>query len=590
MSIWPLLWRLVRLTPRLFALSLLLQVLRLTIVLAPGLLISAMLDTLAGQAPVTWGVPALLALLVAVTLPRVAVLLAAVAVEYTCYYTGGMVIRRNLLSRLLARPGAQTPSHAPGEVVSRLDWDVADLIGYLRFTVFVGGAAVGALAALAIMVHINVAIALVSCLPLLGASLLVNLVSTRLQRYRRANRVAAGAVSAFLGEMFGAVQAIQVAGAEEAVTAHFSVLNAERRRAALRDTLAGPVVIYAFMNNMAQAGMGVVLLLASQAMRSGDFTVGDLALFIYLLPRVIDFLGLFGQNLAVGRQAGVSLERIATLLDGAPLQTLTAPAPTPAHPVPETSLDASGVTPFRQLQVTGLRYRHPGGRGIQTVDLQLKRGSFTVITGRIGSGKTTLLRALLGLLPAQAGEIRWNGRPVQDPASFFRPPRCAYVPQVPRLFSDSLEHNILLGLAVTEAELSSALRQAVLEDDCAALENGLATLVGPRGVRLSGGQVQRVAAARAFVRQAELLVFDDVSSALDVATEALLWQRLAEQRDTTCLAVSHRHAALERADQIIVLDEGRIVGQGSLAALLEGSPQMRRLWLEDRRPKGAASG
>ncbi|HWE60733.1 MAG TPA: ABC transporter ATP-binding protein, partial [Chloroflexota bacterium] len=310
MSIWPVLWRLVRLTPRLFALSLVLQMARLTILLVPGLLLSALLETLAGTAPVSWGLPLLLALLIAATLPRVAVLLAAVAVEYTCYYAGSLVIRHNLLARILSRPGAQPLPFATGEVISRLDWDVAELVGYLRFSVFVAGTGLGALVALGIMVHVNAAIALLSCLPLLAASLLINLVSTRLQRYRRASRMAAGAVSAFLGEMFGAVQAIQVVGAEEAVAGRLEELNAERRRTALRDTLVGPVAINAFMNNIAQIGMGVVLLLASRSIRGGGFTIGDLALFVYLLPRVIDFTGLFGQNLALGRQTGISLERV----------------------------------------------------------------------------------------------------------------------------------------------------------------------------------------------------------------------------------------------------------------------------------------
>jgi ATP-binding cassette subfamily B protein len=104
-------------------------------------------------------------------------------------------------------------------------------------------------------------------------------------------------------------------------------------------------------------------------------------------------------------------------------------------------------------------------------------------------------------------------------------------------------------------------------------------MVGPLGVRLSGGQVQRSAAARMFVRQPELLVFDDLSSALDVETERLLWQRLfAEQPKATCLVVSHRKPALQQADQIVLLEGGRVSGTGTLEELLEENAEFRRLW------------
>jgi ATP-binding cassette subfamily B protein len=209
--------------------------------------------------------------------------------------------------------------------------------------------------------------------------------------------------------------------------------------------------------------------------------------------------------------------------------------------------------------VAGLTCRHPAsGRGIEDVSLTLERGSFTVVTGRIGSGKTTLLHAVLGLLPG-TGEVRWNGRVLDQPGAFLVPPRCAFTPQVPRLFSEALRDNLLLGRPEHPGAVAEALGAAVLDDDVARFERGLDTLVGPRGVKLSGGQVQRAAAARMFLGQAELVVFDDLSSALDAATEAELWARLFTRRDAvTCLVVSHSAAALARADQILTLDDGRL--------------------------------
>ena len=203
----------------------------------------------------------------------------------------------------------------------------------------------------------------------------------------------------------------------------------------------------------------------------------------------------------------------------------------------------------------------------------------TVITGQVASGKTTLLRAVLGLLPKETGDIYWNGVLVSDPAAFFVPPQCAYTAQVPKLFSMTVKQNMLFGLPEHPDALEGVIHTAVLEHDLASFGHGIEERIGAGGIRLSGGQVQRVAAARMLLRQAALLVVDDVSSALDGATEQLFWDRLfAQASAVTCLVVSHRRAVFQRADHIVVLKEGRMEAEGTVEQLLESSEEFRRLW------------
>ncbi|MDP9374556.1 MAG: ABC transporter ATP-binding protein/permease [Chloroflexota bacterium] len=583
--------RLIRYRPGLYLLDAALAVAGWLLFLAPGFLARAVFDTLSGRADPLVGVWGLLALLVAAQAARMLLTLVNLAVDATFTQTAGALLRKNLFARILERPGARPAPTSPGEAINRFRDDVDELSRFPGFMIALDllGAALFAAVALVAMLRIDTRITVVVFLPLAGVVAAAQLATARVARYRRASREATGAVTGLLGEAFGAVQAIQVAGAAPAVVAHLRELNEARQRATVRDRLFSEALNSIFVTAV-NLGTGLILLLTGRAIRAGSFSVGDFALFVYFLTWVAQLTRSVGATLARYRQAGVSVARLLGLLPEAPPAWLVehrpvsldgrAPAPPFVEKAPAHRLE--------RLSATRLTYRHlDSGRGIADVELVVERGEMVVVTGRVGAGKTTLLRALLGLLPKDAGEIRWNGAPVGGPAVFLVPPRCAYTPQVPHLFSATLRENILLGLPEARVDLAAAVERAVLAPDLATLAQGLDTAVGPRGARLSGGQIQRVAAARMLVRDPELLVVDDLSSALDVDTERALWRRLRQRRDVTVLAVSHRREALRRADRIIVLKDGRVEATGTLDGLLPTCGELQRLWHGDRGATGA---
>ena len=475
-------------------------------------------------------------------------------------------LRANLLAAQHASggPEAGQPVGSAGEAITHFRDDVEDVTMFVDGLVDVSAGTVFTALAAFVLGSIDGAATAVLLVPLAVVAIATRALDTRIKRYRSADRAAAGAVSGFIGDVMAATTTVKVNGATGPVLAHLDTLVEARRHTAVRDRVLDDGV-QAFAQGAADVGLGFVLLVTAAALASGAFDVGQLAVFtaylgwLSFLPRMV------GRVMARRKQAGVAFDRMSLLVaDRTPTNTVLARnlpiAARQARPRPDPR------RPHRQrlelLEVRHLTAVHAGGGGVRDVSFQVARGSFTVLTGPIGSGKSTLLRAILGLAADAeaagevAGQVLWNGQVITDLAAFMVPPNASFLPQVPQLISDSVADNIGLGPVPPES-LELALELAAVRTDIADMADGAGTLIGPRGLRLSGGQRQRVATARALVHAPELVVLDDLSSALDVETELELWRNLAAA-GMTVLAVSHRAVAFERADQVLHLAAGRL--------------------------------
>jgi ATP-binding cassette, subfamily B, multidrug efflux pump len=302
----------------------------------------------------------------------------------------------------------------------------------------------------------------------------------------------------------------------------------------------------------------------------GAMEIGNLTAFLqYLLQILFATLTAVFMFILIPRGA-VSSGRIQEVLTTEP--TIHDPE-TPTEPADPSE---RGVVEFR-----GVEFRYPGAEDPVLHDLSFRagRGEITAIVGSTGSGKTTLINLIPRFYDATAGRVLVDGVDVRERDREVLWTRVAMVPQKAFLFSGTVASNLRLGDAdASDEELWAALTTAQGRDFVAAMPEGLDSPISQGGSNVSGGQRQRLAIARALVRGADIVVFDDSFSALDVATDARLRAALAEElEDTTVIIVAQRVATIMRADRIIVLDGGRIVGMGTHRDLLESNDTYREI-------------
>ncbi|MFI6233152.1 ATP-binding cassette domain-containing protein [Micromonospora sp. NPDC050784] len=384
------------------------------------------------------------------------------------------------------------------------------------------------------------------------SGLAATLFGPKLERAARATVAARASFATALVSALSAARTVKLAGATTAVLRHLAgldVLRSDRQRreisvqvwARSTPSMASgllPIGAWAlYLNGSLSAGAVLVAVSTLGAARWFAWTTASL---ISQLP-----------SARVWTRRTAAMTGVSAYSAGVPevdLTAGTAPAPTmpPRHPL-------------RRLELRGFGVVHSDGTvAVRDVDLTVQRGQLVLVVGPVGSGKSSLLRGLAGIVH-HTGELAWNGDPVTEPELFLRPNQVGYVGQLPRVLSGTVADNIALGHQVDAA---GAVSTAQLDHDLAAAGGGLGLLIGHKGTRLSGGQLQRLALARALAPRTELLVADDVSSALDVTTELALWQAL-RGHGVTVVGSTAKRAALVRADHVVVLLGGTVAAQGT---------------------------
>jgi ATP-binding cassette subfamily B protein len=473
------------------------------------------------------------------------------------------LLRANMLAAQMASGGihAGQPIGSAGSAITHFRDDTEDVANLVDGMVDISGGVVFTVIAGFVLGAADARAAAVLVIPLLGVGIATRVLDTRIKEYRAADRRATEGVTGLLGDVMAAATTVKVNDATEPMLHRLAVLVERRRVTAVRDRVLEEGV-QAFSQGAADIGLGLVLLVSAGAIASGTFDLGTLALFtaylgwLSFLPRMV------GRVLARRKQAGVAFDRMRALVADQEAENTVRRQRLPIDPG-DQRVRPDVVRPERvaleRLDVEGLTVSYGSRPVLADVSLHVDRGEFVVITGPVGAGKSTLLRALLGLAwqAEVRGSVRWNGVEIDDRAAFLVPPNAAFLSQVPQLISDSVADNVGLG-PVAADDLARAFELSAIAPDIAEMPAGSATLIGPRGLRLSGGQRQRLATARALVHSPELVVLDDLSSALDVETEVQLWTNLADA-GMTVIAVSHRTVAFDRADQVLRLAAGRLM-------------------------------
>ncbi|TNF23450.1 MAG: ABC transporter ATP-binding protein [Deltaproteobacteria bacterium] len=481
-------------------------------------------------------------------------------------------LKNDLFAHLTTMPRRYFDKVRPGEIVSRGTNDASSvraLVGFGSLQVF--NVVLSLVFTIGQMLISDALLTLLCILPLfVGAWILISAIRRMFVLVRRQQEQIATLSDRIL-ETYNGATVLNAFNAMPGATERFTQAND-----ALLESALGVVSIQSWLlpivTVVGSVSMVIVLYAGGTMVVEHGLTKGELAAFTIYIRNVAGALFGLGWMLNAVQRGWISLGRMYEVLD-APTGRPPCDAPLPARAAPGYALSVRDLTFRHPVLREGADGAGESGRpALEGVSFDVAAGEVVGVFGLTGSGKSTLLDLVARVYDAPAGTIQVAGAPLEtiDIRAWWG--ALAYVPQDAFLFSQTLRENIALAAAAGERDddrVAAAAADAALSDDLAALPDGLDTVVGERGITLSGGQRQRSALARAFYRRFDVLLLDDVLSAVDHATERRLIDAIYRRAaGATALVVSHRISVLRRAHRILVLDRGRLVATGTHEELL----------------------
>ena len=482
-------------------------------------------------------------------------------------------LRQKLFDRMLEQDPSWVQTIGTGEVITRATSDLENIRRLLGFTVLsLTNTLLAYTFTLPAMMSIDPLLTFfaISVYPVLLGT--VGLFGGRMVKQRKRQQQALSELSELIQEDLSGISAIKIYGQEKAEQEAFNKLNIRYRDAAIKLARTAST-LFPLLQGLSSISLLLLIAIGSGQLSSGTLTVGGLVALILYVERLVFPTALLGFTLNTFQLGQVSLERVEELLNHEPTikdkdNTININKP------------VSGKLEARDLSIS---YEDSPRKILDKISFEISPGEIVALVGPVGCGKTTLARALGRMIKIDKGTLFLDDNDVTDLKLKQLRSNIALVPQEGYLFTETLSENIKYGNPEASIKkVQESAYEARMTDDIKGFPDGLKTLVGERGITLSGGQRQRTALSRALLVDSKIIVLDDALASVDNKTASAILQTIKNQYSKTVLMISHQLSAAAACDRILVMNDGKIVQEGTHQFLIKNEGLYKSMWEREK--------